>query len=195
MPDKIRQSDFYLIPNLLSVSRILCVPVIVVLLYLEKNLFSLIVFILVGLTDLIDGWLARRFNTESRLGMLLDPLADKLIVISTMIMLLWLGRLELVFESVRVETELVGPILVIVTVGRELSITALRALASTAGVVMAADRGGKIKTLIQFVAISILILGHPALMAAGQVLLIASVVAALWSGFSYFFRFVRRLPE
>lgn len=193
MNKNIRQRDFYLTPNILSVSRILVVPLVILFLYFEWNWWTLILFILVGLTDWVDGYLARRYKEESRLGMLLDPLADKLIIISTMIMLLWLGRLDLQVD-LGLELDLLGPVLVVVTVGRELAVTGLRAMASTAGISMPADRGGKIKTSIQFLAICFLIAKLDPFLLIGQILLIISVVAALWSGIRYFFGFVKGLP-
>lgn len=189
----IRQSDFYLLPNVLSVSRVIAVPLIVLLLYYQWNLAALIVFIGVGISDYVDGWIARRYQYESKLGMLLDPLADKLIILSTMIMLLWIDRLDLKYLDWKLD--LLGPILVIVTVGREMAITGLRGIASSIGLVMPADRGGKIKTWIQFIAISALIYGSPNFLKAGQILLIFSVFAALWSGIRYTIHFLKALPR
>lgn len=189
----IRQSDFYLLPNILSVSRVIAVPLIVLLLYYQWNLAALIVFIGVGISDYIDGWIARRYQYESKLGMLLDPLADKLIILSTMIMLLWIDRLDVQYHDWKLD--LLGPILVIVTVGREMAITGLRGIASSIGLVMPADRGGKIKTWIQFIAISALIYGSPNFLKAGQILLIFSVFAALWSGIRYTIHFLKALPR
>lgn len=189
----IRQSDFYLIPNVLSVSRVIAIPIIIGLLYFQWNIAALLVFIGVGLSDYIDGWIARRFHFESKLGMLLDPLADKLIILSIMIMLLWLGRLDLKLRDF--STDLAGPVLVIVTVGREMAITGLRAMASSVGVTMAADKGGKIKTWVQFMSIGCLLYGASPLLEIGQILLLFSVAAALWSGMRYFVRFVRTLPR
>lgn len=189
----IRQSDFYLLPNLLSLSRVISIPIVIGLLYYEMNIGALITFLLVGVSDYVDGWVARRYQSESKLGMLLDPLADKLIILSIMIMLMWLGRLDpnLEFRG----AELIAPILVIVTVGREISITGLRAIASSIGIVIPAEQGGKIKTTIQFISISMLILGRPWILEIGQVLLAVSVVSALWSGVSYTLKFMKRLPE
>jgi CDP-diacylglycerol--glycerol-3-phosphate 3-phosphatidyltransferase len=189
----IRQSDFYLLPNILSVSRVVAVPLIVLLLYWEWNLAALGVFIGVGISDYIDGWVARRYHYESKLGMLLDPLADKLIILSTMIMLLWINRLDVKFGSWNLD--LLGPVLVVVTVGREMAITGLRAMASSIGLLIPADRGGKIKTWIQFIAISALIYGSSPLLEVGQVLLLISVFAALWSGIVYTIRFLKALPR
>jgi CDP-diacylglycerol--glycerol-3-phosphate 3-phosphatidyltransferase len=188
----IHQSDFYLIPNLLTVSRVVAIPAIVILLYYEWNWWATLTFVLVGVSDGVDGYIARKYQYESKLGMLLDPLADKLIVVSTMIMLLWQGRLDLTWGDW--PTALVGPLLVIVTVGREIAITGLRGIASSIGLMMPADRGGKIKTVIQFIAISFLLAEWGALLWWGQILLAISVVAALWSGLRYILYFIKKLP-
>lgn len=189
----IRRSDFYLLPNVLTLSRVIAIPLVAVLVYYHENAWSAFVFALAGVSDYIDGWIARTYRYESKLGMLLDPLADKLIIVSTMIVLLWMGRLHFVVEGVN--TEVIPPILVIVTVGREIAITGLRGIASTVGVVMAAEKGGKIKTWIQFFAILFLLLNIDGLLQIGQIMMAASVVLALWSGISYTVKFVRGLPS
>ena len=125
--------------------------------------------------------------------MLLDPLADKLIIVSTMIMLMWLGRLDIEMEGWNLE--LLPPLLVIVTVGREIAITGLRAIASTIGLLMPAEKGGKIKTWIQFFAILFLLWDQSPWLEIGQVFLMISVVAALWLGIQYTIRFIRGLPS
>jgi len=188
----IRQSDFYLIPNILSIARVIAIPIIIGLLYFQWNLLALLTFILVGVSDYVDGWIARKYHVESKLGALLDPLADKLIILSTMILLLWLGRLDVVVKGY--STDLIGPILVIVTVGREMAIMGLRAIASSAGISVPVDKGGKIKTTIQFVSISCLLVGSFPFLEIGQGLLVVSVIAALWSAIRYVLRFIKGLP-
>jgi CDP-diacylglycerol--glycerol-3-phosphate 3-phosphatidyltransferase len=190
----IHRSDFYLLPNLLTVSRVFAIPLVAAFAYFDWNLSSAFVFSLAGISDYVDGWIARKYRYESKLGMLLDPLADKLIIVSTMIMLMWLGRLRLAWPGFE-QWEFLAPLLVIVTVGREIAITGLRGIASTAGVVMAAERGGKIKMWIQFFAILFLLIdGYPWL-EMGQILLVISVVAAMSSAIQYVLRFLRGLPS
>jgi CDP-diacylglycerol--glycerol-3-phosphate 3-phosphatidyltransferase len=189
----IRRSDFYLLPNILTLSRVIAIPLVAMSLYYDWNILAASFFALAGFSDYIDGWIARKYNYESKLGVLLDPLADKLIIVSTMIALLWLGRLEFTFLGLN--AELLPPILVIVTVGREIAITGLRAIASTVGLVMPADQGGKIKTWIQFFAILFLLVKWPIWNEIGLILLTISVILALWSGINYTIRFVRGLPS
>lgn len=188
----IRRSDFYLLPNVLTMSRVVAIPLVAGFAYMNWNIAAVVVFSLGGISDYIDGWIARKYSYESKLGMLLDPLADKLIIVSTMIMLLWLDRLDIPIDGMN--TDLLPPLLVIVTVGREMAITGLRAIASTIGLVMPADSGGKLKTWIQFFAICFILLNVKPWLLVGQILLIVSVIAALWSGIRYTIRFVKGLP-
>lgn len=189
----IRRSDFYLIPNIMSVSRIIAIPIVSTLAYFEWNLWAAFVFAIAGLSDYVDGWVARRYGYESKLGMLLDPLADKIIVLSVMVMLLFLGRLEIQIEGW--DMRWLAPLLVIVTVGREIAVTGLRSMASSEGIMMPADQGGKIKTWIQFFAMIFVLIYQEPWLGIGRILLIVSVIAALWSGIRYLIWFVRKLPE
>ncbi len=191
----IKRSDFYLIPNILTLSRVFAVPLVALCAFWKWDITAAIIFSLAGISDYVDGWIARRYNYESKLGILLDPLADKLIIVSTMIMLLWLGRFSFPFALSDPWIELLPPALVIVTVGREIAITGLRAIASSIGMSMPADRGGKFKTWIQFFAILFILINWDPLRNIGLVLLLVSVGAALWSGISYTYRFVIKLPD
>lgn len=195
----IRRSDFYLIPNILTLSRVLAVPVVALCIFWSYDTWAAVFFALAGLSDYVDGWIARRYGYESKLGILLDPLADKLIVVSTMIMLLAEDRLAVSsswFNSSESTLQnLIPPALVIGTVGREIAITGLRAIASSIGIVIPADQGGKIKTWIQFFAIFFLLYNQAPFRDVGFVLLVLSVIVALWSGIAYIFRFIKKLPD
>ncbi len=189
----IRRSDFYLIPNVLTLSRISAIPLVALFAYWHWDIAAAAVFALAGISDYVDGWIARKYNYESKLGILLDPLADKLIIVSTMIMLLWLDRLA--YFSGSAWLDLIAPILVVVTVGREIAITGLRAIASSIGIVVAADRGGKLKTWIQFFAILFLLINDARLFGIGYWMLVVSVAIALVSGINYTHKFLRGLPS
>jgi CDP-diacylglycerol--glycerol-3-phosphate 3-phosphatidyltransferase len=189
----IKRSDFYLIPNIMSVSRVFAIPLFGVFMLYQMNFWAALVFALAGLSDYVDGWVARRYGYESKLGMLLDPLADKIIIVSAMILLMHLGRLDFSYQDWNLSW--VAPALVIITAGREIGITGLRSIASTVGVVMPADRWGKLKTWIQFFAILFLLLNWPPLFRTGQILLFISVITALGSGVSYTVRFLKSLPD
>jgi CDP-diacylglycerol--glycerol-3-phosphate 3-phosphatidyltransferase len=188
----IKRSDFYLIPNVLSISRVAAIPAVVGFSYVGMDWWAAGAFALAGISDYVDGWVARRYGYESKLGMLLDPLADKIIVLTTMVMVLFLGRLH--FTWAGWDLAWVGPVLVIVTVGRETAITGLRTIASTVGITMPADRWGKLKTWIQFFAILFLLINHPPLLQWGRGLIVASVAAALVSGILYTLRLLKKLP-
>lgn len=201
----IRQ-DAVNLPNLLTMGRVALIPVVLWLLAdgtPKAAYFAAVVYVLCALTDAIDGWLARRQNLVSVLGKFLDPLADKLLVMSTLIFLVWMGRLPLL-----------GVAAVILMIGRELSITALRTIAMSEGVVIASAQGGKEKTALQMVAILLLILHHSYyiefgffavranLHEVGLVLLYVSLVFAVTSAGEYVRLFVeaveakeRRLVE
>jgi CDP-diacylglycerol--glycerol-3-phosphate 3-phosphatidyltransferase len=187
-----KQSDFYLLPNILTLSRVFAIPLIAVLLYNDLNIWGAVAFAFVGITDYLDGWIARKYNYESKLGMLLDPLCDKIIILSTMIMLMWVGRLNVFYKDWNLD--LIPPFLVIVTVGREIAITGLRSIASSAGILIPADKTGKLKTWIQFVAIIALLSNLRYFLEVGQFLLFISVVVALISGVQYCYHFFRGLP-
>ncbi len=147
------REDAINLPNLLTMARIVLIPVVLWLLAggtPRASYYAALVYVLCALTDAVDGWLARRQNLVSVLGKFLDPLADKLLVMGTLVFLVYMGRLP----------EL-GVAAAILLIGRELAITALRTIAMSEGVVIAAGQGGKDKTALQMVAILLLILHHP----------------------------------
>ena len=138
-------------------------------------------FIIAALTDILDGWLARRNAGRdiTRVGKLLDPLADKLLVSTALIMMLAIGRIPVW-----------GAGMVVVIVGRELAVTGLRGIASTHGHVVAATWPGKVKAIAQSVATAALLfhyetLGLPA-HGIGMTLLAIATALTLWSGYLYF---------
>ena len=126
------------LPNKLSIARVLCIPVIAVLMYLGSDgcrIAAGVVFILASLTDLLDGHIARKYNLITDFGKFMDPLADKLLVCSAMICLIELGRLP--------------AWIVIVIISREFIISGFRLVAADNGVVIAASWWGKFKTVFQ----------------------------------------------
>jgi len=188
------RDDAINLPNLLTMLRIALIPGVLWLLWdgtPRANFWAAMLYIATALTDLIDGYLARRWGQISVLGQFLDPLADKLLVMATLIFLAYLGRLPFL-----------GVAAVIVMLGRELAVTALRTIAMSEGVVMAAMRAGKDKTALQMVAILMLIVHHRYVIhfgfyqteldfaQAGLVLLYLSLALALLSGGEYFKLFV-----
>ena len=169
------------LPNLLTVLRIMLVPVLVVALLGNTpagDVLAAVVFALASLTDFIDGYLARTRDSITTFGKLMDPLADKLLIVAALISLVSLHRLA------------AWVAMVIIT--RELAVTVLRLGASQAGVVMSASTFGKVKTCLQIAAVLAVIAvhGRPAWVSA---LLYATVVVTVLSGLDYFFGLRRRM--
>jgi len=137
------------LPNTLTLMRIVMVPLLVVVLLTEfpdKEFWGLGIFLLAASTDLVDGIIARRTNRITRIGVLLDPIADKLLMSAAFISLVELG--------------LAPAWIVTCIVGREFAVTALRMIALERRVAIAANAWGKAKTGAQVTAVAILILGH-----------------------------------
>jgi CDP-diacylglycerol--glycerol-3-phosphate 3-phosphatidyltransferase len=172
------------LPNRLTISRIAIVPLIVVLLMFPgvwTCFAAALLFAAAGFTDLLDGRLARKTNQITSLGKFLDPLADKVLVTSALIMLVQNGWVP-------------GWIAVII-VGRDILVTGLRAVAVEDGVVIAADRHGKFKTVMQIIALDILILHYDlpgiAVHDIGMIILYISLALTIFSGYNYFRNFRR----
>lgn len=172
------------LPNQLTISRILIVPVVIVLLSFGTKwacFFAGLFFAIAGFTDLIDGYLARKDNQITMLGKFLDPLADKMLVSSVLIMLVQLDR--------------VAAWVVIIIICRDVMVTGLRAIAADEGMVIAADKYGKLKTVLQLVALEPLILHYTWLglpmHGIGIFLLYIALVLTVFSGCNYFLHFYR----
>src|SRR5947209_20236538 len=171
------------LPNLLTVLRIMLVPALVVALLgntAAGDVLAAIVFALASLTDFVDGYLARSRGSVTTFGKLMDPLADKLLVVAALISLVSLHRLA------------AWVAMVIIT--RELAVTVLRLGATQAGVVMGASMFGKVKTCLQIAAILAVIAvhGQPAWVLA---LLYVAVAVTVLSGLDYFFGLRRRMQQ
>jgi len=173
-------------PNAITVARIAMIPVILAFTYYEGRVNSFIaggLFAITGATDFLDGWVARRTGTVTLVGKFLDPLADKLIVRSVLIMLVHLGR--------------VPAWLVILILAREFTVTGLRTMAMSEGIVIGAGQEGKYKTIIQIAALSFLLLHYQYRVdflafevdvdtnVVGTWLLYLSVAFSLWSAWVY----------
>jgi CDP-diacylglycerol--glycerol-3-phosphate 3-phosphatidyltransferase len=144
------------------------------------NTAGAIIFLVGCTTDVVDGWLARRSNSVTAIGKFLDPLADKLLVASALIMMVPLDR--------------VPAWAAVVIIGRELAVTGLRGIASSRGREMPATSWGKHKSFVQYVAITCLILAWEEpldLIQIGQWVLYLAVAITLWSGYTYLKSYVR----
>ena len=191
MSDRAQQHnelEFTNAPNLLTLSRIILAPVVVYLLFLRTPFWDVVaawVFAAAATTDYFDGYLARKRNIITVYGKLMDPLADKFLVVSSLCMLQELGRIHVV--------------VVILLICREMAITGLRALASSEGLIIGASRSAKWKTATQMVAIPFLMAQDAffniPLFEIGRWLIWISLAISLWSAQDYVVDFFRALTE
>ena len=168
--------------NKLTFIRILIIPVIILLLYFPGKLSCLVamlIFIFAALTDMFDGMMARRQGVVTSMGKFLDPLADKLLINSVLIMLVGLNWLP--------------AWMVILIVAREILVTGIRAIAADQGAVVPADNFGKLKTVFQILAICPLLLHFPWWgidpNPLGMLLIWIALLLTLFSGGNYVYRF------
>ena len=189
----IRQ-DIVNIPNLLTLFRIALIPVVALFIYWGDPvscIIAVLLFWVAGVTDWFDGYIARRQGLVSMTGKFLDPLADKLLVLTCLITLIPMGRLP--------------AWIVVLIVAREVSVTALRALASGEGMVISAGEAGKLKTAFQMTGLLGLIIhfsyqvnyyGYEMAVnfhLIGFYLLLISVFFSLWSAWEYFYAFLQEV--
>ena len=171
------------LPNALTLLRILAVPVVVVALLVEMpngDIIAAAVFAAAALTDGLDGYIARSRNSITNFGKLMDPLADKLLIIGALVSLVSLGRLE--------------AWVAMVIIAREVAVTILRTIAAERGLVIAASWLGKAKTVLQIAAVIALIATNPS-PAWVDVLVYAAVAVTIVSGADYFFGLRRRIDQ
>src|ERR1017187_1454684 len=183
------------IPNLLTILRIFFVPLLVAALVQERvglnfrgatithGWLALAIFLVAASTDLLDGYLARRWRQITTIGTLLDPIADKLLISSALIAL--------------VQVRAVPAWMVILIVGREFAVSGLRSIAAAEGYIIKASDLGKTKMVSQVAAISCLLLSirYPSLQMPGMLLMWGVVVFAMLSAFSYFRKFWRHIDK
>ena len=144
------KEEFTNLPNVISLARISAIPL--VLWFIDdsdpyRSLYACVLFLVASLSDAIDGYLARSRNQITVVGKFLDPLADKLLVMAVLVYMVRIGRVE--------------EWLAVILIGREIAITGLRGIAVSEGLVIAASRFGKNKTVFQLVGISFLIIHFP----------------------------------
>ena len=175
-------NDIWNLPNTISLLRIGVAPILILLLLSPGETLSVvaaILFVIASVTDVLDGYLARKMGMVTTLGKFLDPLADKLLIMTALIMLIPIGR---------------APAwIVALIVGREIAVTGLRAVAADAGIVISAGASGKYKTVLQSVAATFLLLHYNLYgintHAIGVVFLWIALALTLWSGIEYFLLF------
>lgn len=169
------------LPNKLTLLRIFLIPIFVIIMLSQINnsfLISCVVFIVASITDFLDGRIARKYNLVTDFGKFMDPLADKLLVLSALICM--------------IEFDLVAGWMVIIIVARELTVSILRAIAADNGKVIAASGGGKIKTTSQMIAIILLLIGanfsQDTLILVGTIAMYIATFFTLYSGIDYLYK-------
>ena len=183
------------LPNLITVGRIVVVPIIVIVLLSAPgralSLCSAIIFTIASVTDFLDGYIARRMNRVTTLGTFLDPLADKLLVGTALIMMIPLDR--------------VPPWIVALIVGREIFVTGLRVVAIKERLTIVTTRAAKCKTALQIVAVVCLMIHYEYRIGGagrgfsvdfhglGMALLLIALAVTLWTGIEYTYRFLRQI--
>lgn len=192
---RLRRELLY-IPNLLTYARIVAIPAVVLLMFRadpKSSYMATVLYVVASTTDYFDGWLARRMGQTSLLGVFLDPLADKLFVMAALVMLVHLGRLP--------------AWVVVLLLAREMSITGLRAIASSEGMNIAAGFSGKMKTAFQMVALCFLLMHYEYEVsfiffsttldthAIGVAIVYISLFFSLYSAAEYFASFVSHLVD
>ena len=186
VPGNTLSNEIWNLPNALTLLRIFLVPFLVVVLltkFTGREFVGLGIFLVAAITDFFDGWVARRRNQTTRLGALLDPIADKLLMSAAFISL------------VEMDPKHVPAWMVVIVIGREFAVSGLRSIAAQQGVTIAASPLGKGKMVSQVIAISLLILGYELgqFRVVGTVALWGVMLFALASGVDYFVKFTRAI--
>jgi CDP-diacylglycerol---glycerol-3-phosphate 3-phosphatidyltransferase len=176
--------DIYNLPNVISMIRIAVLPILFFLLLSPGPAISLVIaalFIVASLTDLLDGYIARRFKIVTTMGKFLDPIADKLIVNTAMILLIPIDRIQAWAVAVMII--------------RDFTVDGMRSVASSEGFVISASEHGKRKTLCQIFAVSALMIHYPLFgadaHAVGMVILYLALILSVASGVDYFLKFYK----
>jgi len=173
------------LPNCLTIARVILIPIFLFFLFVRfapepiGHYLAAFIFIFAALTDGLDGYLARSRKQVSRFGRFMDPIADKLLVTAALVSLVALGD--------------VGPLPVIIILGREFAVSGLRSLAAAEGIEIAATKWGKVKTITQVVAISVILLNNFPFSLFNfpfdRIALWFAVFVTIYSGFDYFLHF------
>ncbi len=156
------------LPNILTMVRILLIPVFLIVFFSNftyADQFSCFIFIAASVTDFFDGHLARKHNLVTNFGKIMDPLADKLLVLSALIALTVEARLPIW--------------IVIIILARELGITSLRAISAGEGIIVAAGPWGKLKTVVQMIGIIMLLLSIPFALPVMYVAVLLTIISAV----------------
>ena len=180
------RNEIFNLPNSITLLRLAVIPVLFLLLLNPGRVLSMVIavlFIIASITDLIDGYVARKYNIVTTMGKFLDPVADKLVVTTAMIMMIPIDRIP--------------AWIVAIIIMRDLLVDGLRSIASADGLVIDASRLGKQKTLCQIIAVSALLIHYDTVFsldahAVGIVVLYCALALTVWSGADYFMKFYEK---
>lgn len=180
------RNEVFNLPNTITLLRLAVIPVLFLLLLAPGRVLSMVIavlFIIASITDLIDGYVARKYNIVTTMGKFLDPVADKLVVTTAMIMMIPIGRIP--------------AWIVAIIIMRDLLVDGLRSIASADGLVIDASRLGKQKTLCQIIAVSALLIHYDTVFgidahAVGIAVLYLALALTVWSGGDYFLKFYEK---
>jgi CDP-diacylglycerol--glycerol-3-phosphate 3-phosphatidyltransferase len=184
LPIEQEQKKVYNLPNTITLLRIGIIPALFFLLQSPGSGGSLIIaalFVLAAQTDFLDGYIARRYQLVTTMGKFLDPIADKLIVNTAMILMIPIGRIP--------------AWIVAIIIIRDFTVDGMRSVASSEGIILQASRLGKQKTVCQIFAVTALMIHYPFLgtdpHVVGMVVLYIALFLTLYSGFDYLMKFYR----
>ncbi|MEI8215554.1 MAG: CDP-diacylglycerol--glycerol-3-phosphate 3-phosphatidyltransferase [Eubacteriales bacterium] len=163
------------LPNKLTLLRVLMIPVFIIVLLMGYSYSAAAIFVVAAGTDALDGYIARKYNLVTNFGKIMDPLADKLLVTAALVCFVQLGE--------------VAGWMVFVILAREFTITALRSVAASEGIVIAAGNSGKIKTILQMIAITAILLKNFPFqywnIPFADIALWAALITTVYSGVEY----------
>ncbi len=194
LPDSVRRPGPFSVPNLLTYGRILAIPAVVALLFWPKDdafrWLALAIYVLAGVTDYLDGYLARAWSQQSAIGRMLDPIADKLLVASCLLMLV---------SDATIEGLTIWAAIIILC--REILVSGLREFLAELKVSVPVSRVAKWKTAAQLVAVGFLLAGPageavlPGTIVIGKILLWGAAVLTIYTGWDYFRAGIRHMVE
>jgi CDP-diacylglycerol--glycerol-3-phosphate 3-phosphatidyltransferase len=184
----ISRHETFNLPNTITLLRISVVPFLFILLLSPGEFWSLILailFIIASITDFFDGYIARKYQMITTMGKFLDPIADKIMVNTAMILMIPIGRIP--------------AWIVAITIIRDLIVDVIRSIASSEGIYIQASTLGKQKTLAQIIAVTALIIHYSIFginaHAVGMVILYIALVLTIFSGFDYFLKLYRNIEK
>ncbi len=184
----ISRHETFNLPNTITLLRISVVPFLFILLLSPGEFWSLILailFVIASITDFFDGYIARKYQMITTMGKFLDPIADKIMVNTAMILMIPIGRIP--------------AWIVAITIIRDLMVDVIRSIASSEGIYIQASTLGKQKTLAQIVAVTALIIHYSIFginaHAVGMVILYIALVLTIFSGFDYFIKLYRNIEK